>query len=44
MVNCIDALCTDCGEEIRVLTGDFFLCDPCFQSRVGMEINKDINN
>ena len=44
MVTTIDALCANCGKEIRVSTGDYFLCGKCYNDKVINEIDKDVNN
>ena len=44
MVTALDAVCTSCGKEIRVSTGDYFLCKRCYNDKVMNDIEKDVNN
>ena len=44
MVTTLDAICTNCGEKIRVSVGDFFLCEKCYNDKVLNDIDKDVNN
>lgn len=44
MVTALDALCTNCGKEIRVSVGEYFLCKLCYTDKVINGIDKDVNS